>query len=121
MVGLIYNTAVVTEELDSWSALWDPKYDGEILMFNNPRDAFGIAQFLLKEEGNDIEEALGDIVISIQKVEEQAKEYGHSFERELAYMYAKKYAFSQKASSFRCTKGNGSTCFCLTQLPILHY
>ena len=54
MVGLIYNTAVVTEELDSWSALWDPKYDGEILMFNNPRDAFGIAQFLLKEEGNDI-------------------------------------------------------------------
>lgn len=31
-------------------------------------------------------EALGDIVISIQRVEEQAKEYGHSFERELAYM-----------------------------------
>ncbi len=46
MVGLIYNTAVVTEELDSWSALWDDKYDGEILMFNNPRDAFGVAQFL---------------------------------------------------------------------------
>ncbi len=32
------------------------------------------------------EEALGDIVISIAKVEEQAVEYGHSFERELAYM-----------------------------------
>lgn len=31
-------------------------------------------------------EVLGDIVISIPKVEEQAKEYGHSFERELAYM-----------------------------------
>lgn len=31
-------------------------------------------------------EVLGDIVISINKVEEQAKEYGHSFERELAYM-----------------------------------
>lgn len=29
---------------------------------------------------------LGDIVISIQRVIEQAKEYGHSFERELAYM-----------------------------------
>ncbi len=29
---------------------------------------------------------LGDIVISIEKVEEQAKEYGHSFERELSYM-----------------------------------
>ncbi len=46
MVGLIYNTAVVDEHPDSWSALWDEKYDGEILMFNNPRDAFGIAQFL---------------------------------------------------------------------------
>lgn len=31
-------------------------------------------------------EALGDVMISIPKVEEQAKEYGHSFERELAYM-----------------------------------
>ena len=29
---------------------------------------------------------LGDMIISIPKVEEQAKEYGHSFERELAYM-----------------------------------
>ena len=35
---------------------------------------------------NIIPEVLGDIVISVEKVEEQAKEYGHSFERELAYM-----------------------------------
>ena len=40
----------------------------------------------LRKNGNDIEEALGDIVISLQKVEEQAQEYGHSFERELSYM-----------------------------------
>ena len=32
------------------------------------------------------EEALGDIVVSIEKVASQAEEYGHSFERELAYM-----------------------------------
>ena len=32
------------------------------------------------------EDVLGDIIISIAKVEEQAKEYGHSFERELSYM-----------------------------------
>ena len=31
-------------------------------------------------------EVLGDIVISIEQVKKQADEYGHSFERELAYM-----------------------------------
>lgn len=32
------------------------------------------------------EDILGDMVISIPRVEEQAKEYGHSFKRELSYM-----------------------------------
>ncbi len=32
------------------------------------------------------EDVLGDIIISIDKVREQAGEYGHSFERELSYM-----------------------------------
>lgn len=31
-------------------------------------------------------EVLGDIVISVEKVAQQAVEYGHSFERELSYM-----------------------------------
>ena len=40
----------------------------------------------LKKHTSEIEEVLGDIVISIDRVKEQAKEYGHSFQRELAYM-----------------------------------
>lgn len=46
MVGLVYNTKMVKETPDSWSIMWDEQYKGQILMFNNSRDAFGIAQFL---------------------------------------------------------------------------
>ena len=41
---------------------------------------------LIKNKQFKHEDVLGDIIISIPKVEEQAKEYGHSFERELSYM-----------------------------------
>ena len=34
----------------------------------------------------EYEDVLGDIIISIDRVKEQAEEYGHSFEREFAYM-----------------------------------
>lgn len=47
LVGIIYNTEVVEGTPDSWSIMWDEKYKGKILNFNNPRDAFGVAQFLL--------------------------------------------------------------------------
>lgn len=40
----------------------------------------------LEKRENLIKDVLGDVVISIKKVKEQAAEYGHSFERELAYM-----------------------------------
>ena len=41
---------------------------------------------LIKEGKLENEDILGDMVISIPQVEIQAKEYGHSFERELSYM-----------------------------------
>ncbi|MBQ3112277.1 MAG: spermidine/putrescine ABC transporter substrate-binding protein [Firmicutes bacterium] len=47
MVGLIYNTELVEEAPTSWSAMWDERYADDILTFNNPRDAFAIAQFLI--------------------------------------------------------------------------
>ena len=44
-VGIFYNTKYVSEEdlEQGWDLLWDEKYRGRIFMFDNPRDAFGIA------------------------------------------------------------------------------
>lgn len=47
VVALVYNNKIVKESVDSWDILWNEKYQNNILMFNNPRDAFGIA--LLKQ------------------------------------------------------------------------
>ena len=48
MVGIIYNTDIVHEEDvkdQSWDLLWNEKYSGKILQFNNPRDAFATAMY----------------------------------------------------------------------------
>ena len=47
-VGVIYNSAYVDEEdVGSWDLLWNTKYAGKILMFDNPRDSFAIAEKML--------------------------------------------------------------------------
>ncbi len=49
-VGLVYNESMLTEEdlalvenAKDWSILWSDNYPNQIMMFDNPRDAFGIA------------------------------------------------------------------------------
>ena len=47
-VGILYNTKYVDEaDVTGWELLWNEKYAGKILMIDNPRDAFGSAQYLL--------------------------------------------------------------------------
>ena len=48
VVGIIYNSAYVDEEdVGSWDLLWNEKYSGKILQYNNSRDAFGTAMYKL--------------------------------------------------------------------------
>lgn len=60
MVGVIYNTAIVPEDdgqIGSWELMWDPDYTGDILQFNNSRDAFGTALYYLGYDVNEASEA----------------------------------------------------------------
>ena len=77
--------------------LTNPKYiqkiNKEYRNIDRATDVLSFPMFERKEleekiKNNDFqnEDILGDVIISIEKVEEQAKEYGHSFERELSYM-----------------------------------
>ncbi len=50
MIGIIYNTTMVDPDdpdIGSWSLMWDKDYSGNILQFNNSRDALGTAQYYL--------------------------------------------------------------------------
>ena len=61
-VGILYNTSMVDETVDSWDILWDPKYNDDILMQDSVRDLFMVG---LKKLGysmntldkNELEEA----------------------------------------------------------------
>ncbi len=57
-VGVIYNKKYVSEEdIGSWDLLWNSKYAGKILMFDNCRDAFAIAEASLGYSLNTRDEA----------------------------------------------------------------
>ncbi len=52
-VGILYNTKYVeASDVTGWELLWNEKYTDKILMIDNSRDAFGIAQYLLGYDVN---------------------------------------------------------------------
>ena len=65
VVGVIYNAKAVDEaDVGDWNLLWNDKYKGNILQFNNPRDAFGTAQFKLGLDPNDTDHASWDAALA---------------------------------------------------------
>ncbi len=72
MIGIIYNTTMVDADdpsLGSWKLMWDEKHAGNILQFNNSRDAFGSAQYFLGLDVNSDSEA--DWRMALEKLKEQ--------------------------------------------------
>nr|WP_326166270.1 extracellular solute-binding protein [uncultured Oscillibacter sp.] len=56
-VGIIYNTTMVDGPITSWSALFDSRYAGNVLMFRNSRDAMATALSYLGHSLNTTDEA----------------------------------------------------------------
>lgn len=57
-VGIIYDATKVDEaDLTGWNLMWNEKYKGNILQFNNSRDAFATAMFKLGYNVNTTNEA----------------------------------------------------------------
>lgn len=48
-VGILYNSEMVADEdvTGTWDLMWNDRYTGKILQFNNSRDAFGTAMYKL--------------------------------------------------------------------------
>lgn len=58
VVGIIYNSKYVSESdaEKGWDLLWNEAYSGNILQYNNSRDAFGIAMYRLGIDVNTTSE-----------------------------------------------------------------
>ena len=59
IVGIIYDANVVDEaDTGSWDLMWNNKYSGKILQFNNSRDAFGTAIYKLGLDVNSTDKSV---------------------------------------------------------------
>lgn len=72
ILGIIYNTTMVDpdEDMETWDVLWNAKYAGDILMFDNSRDSIGIALKKLGYSYNTTD--LGQITQAADLLIEQA-------------------------------------------------
>lgn len=72
-VGIIYDETMIDmdEEDIDWDILWDETYADQILMFDNPRDAFAISEIMLGYSLNT--EDPDELVDAAEKLKEQKK------------------------------------------------
>ena len=68
-VGILYNTTMVDDPVNSWDILWNEKYSGQILMYNSIRDTIGVTLMKLGYSINTRNEA--DIAAAEEALIEQ--------------------------------------------------
>lgn len=68
-VGILYNKTKVTQQVDSWSILWDAEYENRIFMYNSQRDSLMVALRLLGKSMNTTN--MDDLNLAKEKLIEQ--------------------------------------------------
>lgn len=91
---LIYNKKMVSEEPTSWKVLWDEQYKGKVLMFNNPRDAFAVAQFALGQSINTTNMADWDAAAEYLLEQRQTVKPEYVMDEVFIKMESGEYAFA---------------------------
>ena len=67
--GIIYNTTMVNNAPTAWADLWSAEYAGNILMFNNSRDAFAIAAHKMGQSINPT--TTEEVALAIEELKTQ--------------------------------------------------
>ena len=91
---LIYNKKLVKEEPTSWNVLWDEQYKGKVLMFNNPRDSFAIAQFVLGQDINNTDMADWDAAAELLMEQRKNVKPEYVMDEVFIKMESGEYAFA---------------------------
>ena len=91
---LIYNKNFVKEKPTSWKVLWDEQYQGKVLMFNNPRDSFAIAQFILGQSINTTNKEDWDKAAELLMEQRKAVKPEYVMDEVFIKMESGEYAFA---------------------------
>lgn len=120
-LGILYNTEMVSEPVDSWGVLFDEQYKGNIFMMNSLRDTIGLALkykgYSMNTRNADELKAVGEILVQQKKdglvsgyILDEAKDKMVSGEAAMAIVYSGDalYAMDKNASLAYCVPKEGS-------------
>lgn len=107
-VGILYNKSMVEEPIDSWSVLFDKKYQGNILMIDSVRDAFMVALTYLGYDLNTTNETELDAARDLLKLQyplvqayviDQVRDKMIAGEAALGVIYSGEAIYTQRENS----------------------